>query len=344
MHIITMSGGITQLVAIGAQDEYLVGDPQVSFFRSVFKRHTNFSQMLKRQVIQGSASANNMSIVRFEKGGDMLSYVYLVEKSGSTIQQFDENKIDKVELYVGGQMIDTQDTTFSQTIWPEFFCNNESLVKQNTPTYAYPLHFSHCDNFSSALPLVALQYHDVEIRIYWSSSVSNSFECYANYIFLDEMERKWFANNPIDLLVTQTQKELASNKQTQTFSYSHPVKAIVCSANNPTSAADPKAATIKIQYNGTEIGEPKEITPHFNEIPAYYHTFNGDTSGVASSKFMIPYCLNVSSMQPSGSLNFSRLDSAVFTTSSGVFDTDLYAVNYNVLHIEGGMGGLLYAS
>ena len=62
-----MSGGITQLVAIGAQDAHLVGDPQVSFFRSNYKRHTNFAHVIDRGTIQGNPSAGGMSSVRFER-------------------------------------------------------------------------------------------------------------------------------------------------------------------------------------------------------------------------------------------------------------------------------------
>jgi hypothetical protein len=72
-----MSGGIAQLVAVGAQDAHLVGNPEVSFFRSSYKRHTNFSHVVDRQVIQGNPSNGGMSTIRFERKGDMLGYVYL---------------------------------------------------------------------------------------------------------------------------------------------------------------------------------------------------------------------------------------------------------------------------
>ncbi len=62
-----MSGGIAQLVAVGAQDAHLVGDPEVSFFRSTYRRHTNFSQTVERQVIQGALSSGGMSTIRFER-------------------------------------------------------------------------------------------------------------------------------------------------------------------------------------------------------------------------------------------------------------------------------------
>src|SRR6056300_1357060 len=107
-----MSGGIAQLVAIGAQDAHLVGQPEVSFFRSNYKRHTNFAQTVERQVIQGNPSANGMSTVRFERKGDMLGYVYVANRAGNITDWSD--RISKVEILIGGQVIDEQDYTFSE--------------------------------------------------------------------------------------------------------------------------------------------------------------------------------------------------------------------------------------
>ncbi len=100
-----MSGGITQLVAIGAQDAHIVGDPQVSFFRSSYKRHTNFTKVIDNQVIQGNPGSNNVSTVRFERKGDLLSYVYLTKKVSGALTEFDNADVDKVELLIGGQII-----------------------------------------------------------------------------------------------------------------------------------------------------------------------------------------------------------------------------------------------
>jgi len=120
-----MSGGIAQLVAVGAQDVHLVGDPQVSFFRSTYKRHTNFSQTVERQVIQGNVSNNGMSTIRFERKGDLLNYVYLMPIAGDGLSAntFTDNWTDvisKVELLIGGQVIDEQDSTYSTLIAPPF--------------------------------------------------------------------------------------------------------------------------------------------------------------------------------------------------------------------------------
>ena len=105
-----MSGGIAQLVAIGAQDAHLVGQPEVSFFRSNYKRHTNFAQTVERQAVQGNPTANGMSSIRFERKGDMLGYVYISPRAGTSTTSGDWWKsISKVELLIGGQVIDTQE-------------------------------------------------------------------------------------------------------------------------------------------------------------------------------------------------------------------------------------------
>jgi len=120
-----MSGGIAQLVAVGAQDVHLVGQPEVSFFRSTYKRHTNFSQTVERQVIQGNVSNNGMSTIRFERKGDLLNYVYLMPIKGdglsaNTFTTDWTDVISKVELLIGGQVIDEQDSTYSTLIAPPF--------------------------------------------------------------------------------------------------------------------------------------------------------------------------------------------------------------------------------
>ncbi len=165
-----MSGGIAQLVAVGAQDVHLVGQPEVSFFRSTYKRHTNFSQTVERQVIQGNVSNNGMSTVRFERKGDMLNYVYLVPNNGSATQAISDwtTVISKVELLVGGQVIDEQDSIFSTLIAPALSATSSAksisgnLFGGNGSSRFYPLRFSFCENWQSALPLISLQYHDVE--------------------------------------------------------------------------------------------------------------------------------------------------------------------------------------
>ena len=58
----------------------------------------------------------------------------------------------------------------------------------------------------------------------------------------------------------------------------------------------------------------------------------------------MPFCLDTSKLQPTGTLNFSRLDSARIVNDLNDCDDDIYAVNYNVLRIENGMGGLLYSN
>src|SRR6056300_1545358 len=125
-----MSGGIAQLVAVGAQDVHLVGQPEVSFFRSTYKRHTNFSQTVERQVIQGNVSNNGMSTIRFERKGDMLNYVYLMpiksDGTQSNIVPDWTTAISKVELLVGGQVIDDQDSFYSTQIAPTLSATSSS--------------------------------------------------------------------------------------------------------------------------------------------------------------------------------------------------------------------------
>src|SRR5210317_798244 len=357
-----MSGGIAQLVAVGAQDVHLVGDPQVSFFRSTYKRHTNFSQTTERQVIQGNVSNNGMSTVRFERKGDMLGYVYLVPNSGTAATAYSAadwmNKISKVELLVGGQVIDEQDSTYSTLIAPTLSATTSSksvagdLFGGSTNSNCYPLRFAFCENWQTALPLIALQYHDVELRITWGSAAANSsrkWDVYANYAYLDAQEREYFAGTPQNMLITQVQKATASTAKIQELNFNHPVKYLAAggSAVSILGADGGIDNKLKLQINGTDVADYKFANPNFSSVPLYYHTQNAN-SAVASDTnmklFFYPFCLDASKIQPTGTLNFSRLDSARIVNDRKTSSEDIYAVNFNVLRIENGMGGLLYSN
>ena len=341
-----MSGGIAQLVAVGAQDAHLVGQPEVSFFRSNYKRHTNFAQTVERQVIQGNPSANGMSTVRFERKGDMLGYVYISNR-GANITSW-SGQVAKVELLIGGQVIDEQEYDFSATLAPTVM--NQTYAK-STAAFSekfYPLRFSFCENAQSAIPLIALQYHDVELRITWGSSGSlkDDFEVYAQFIHLDTDERTALSSTPQNMLITQTQKAIASTSKMQELNFNHPIKCLVAADGSALSiAAD--ANKMKLQINGTDVADFKYVDPNYTAVTSYYHTTSSKDAGAAGENdkfFLYPFCLDTSKVQPTGSLNFSRLDSARLVNDTANSDDDIYAVNYNVLRIENGMGGLMYSN
>ena len=341
-----MSGGIAQLVAVGAQDAHLVGQPEVSFFRSNYKRHTNFAQTVERQTIQGNPSANGMSTVRFERKGDMLGYVYLADRSANHVAW--ETAVSKVELLIGGQVIDTQEFKFSALLAPitmdQTASKSSYVAGQGT---FYPLRFSFCENAQSALPLVALQYHDVELRITWAGTVPDDLELFAQFIHLDTDERTALSSTPQNMIVTQTQKAVASGSATQELSFNHPIKYLI--AENTVNLTKQLADTTKmrLQINGTDVADPKTVSPHFTSAPIYYHTAHGDvcTGGANNDTIiLVPFCLDTSKVQPTGSLNFSRLDSARLVVEGDTFEYDVYGVNYNILRIENGMGGLMYSN
>jgi hypothetical protein len=182
-----MSGGIVQLVATGPQDAWLTGKPEISFFRSNYKRYTHYANSVERQVIQGVPIAGGISTIRFEKKGDLLSYVYFTAKDafGTSIAQLDWTKvIDKVDLYIGGQIVDTHDIEYMTDIEPVTGAQNFSQRPLNLSSTTFnnqrmsflPLKFFFCKDWSVCLPLVALQFHDVEIRITWSANLGSSIQ------------------------------------------------------------------------------------------------------------------------------------------------------------------------
>jgi hypothetical protein len=180
-----MSGGVVQLVAVGPQDAWLTGKPEVSFYRSNYKRYTHYSNSIERQVIQGQPIAGGISTIRFEKKGDLLSYVYLNirDNNGASLVNPDWTRIiDKVELLIGGQIVDTQDIEYMTDIEPivgaqtfsQRYLNLNSSTFNNQKNSFLPLKFFFCKDWSVCLPLIGLQFHDVEVRITWSPYLSQT--------------------------------------------------------------------------------------------------------------------------------------------------------------------------
>jgi hypothetical protein len=344
-----MSSGIIQLVAIGAQDEYITGNPEISFFNSSFKRHSNFSQSIEKQTIYGSVKNNSLSTVRVARGGDLLGYTYLTADDNTQCIDIEDwtEFIESVQLVIGGQVIDEQDSIFSETVAIDTFAQNVSKSSNgshpglSSRSYFYPLRFFFCENLQSALPLVALQYHDIELRIRWGSRAEEyNWNMYSNYYYIDNEERGNIASRKNDMLIFQVQKNIASNELVQELTFNHPVKYIASSNTSSESALTAVTNRIKFDINGVDMCEYRWAKTHFVDISHYYHT-NFVTS---PDIFLYPFCATSSLHQPTGSLNFSRITSAKIYSETLPIVNPIYAVNYNILRIENGMAGLLYAN
>jgi hypothetical protein len=344
-----MSGGIAQLLSLGVQDTFIVGNPEVSYFRSVYTRHTNFSHTVEQETIEGNVQNNGTSTVRFARKGDLLSYVYFtIDVNNTAFYSTDwTTLIDKVELLIGGRVIDKQDSFFTERIAIDALAQTVSK-SSNGPhpgssgaaSYFYPLRFWFCESWQSALPLIALQYHDVELRITWGASASSyTWKCWSDYVYLDFQERSKIVGEQMDMLIYQVQKTAATGNKIQELVFSHPVKFLASSNTTTNNSLTSTTNKIKLQINGVDISDFKFGKPNFVDVPAYYHC----TNVTSPDTFLYSFALNTSSLQPSGTLNFSRLDSAYMISETDNIVDPIYAVNYNILHFENGMAGLLYA-
>ena len=181
-----MTGGLLELVAKGSQDIFLTGNPSVTFFRSVYKKHTNFSMESVQQTFEGTYDFGQNLSCTISRSGDLL-YGVVIEidlpkinglLTGTTIPWIDSIGhfiINEVYIEIGGQIIDKQYGEWME-IWNELTLNEEHKDGYNTmigrnitineeKTLIIPLQFWFCKNIGLALPLIALQYHEVKIHI-----------------------------------------------------------------------------------------------------------------------------------------------------------------------------------
>jgi hypothetical protein len=231
-----------QLVAYGAQDVYLTGNPKVTFFQAVYKRHTNFAMELIQQTTNGSPSSSGRVSVTIARNGDLVGNMHIAlqplsPNGGSTTltsnnAAFDlnwvaERAIADIELTIGGQRIDKHYQAWWR-LYSEVFLNETDkyawakMTTQSNPQLAsatpaspckvfLPLLFFFNRNPGLYLPLIALQYHEVrldfDLSVYYTNyfGTTNAFEVWANYVYLDTEERRRFAQKGHEYLIEQVQ-------------------------------------------------------------------------------------------------------------------------------------------
>jgi hypothetical protein len=252
-----MAGGLMQLVAYGAQDVYLTGNPEVTFYQAKYKRHTNFAMENIEQTVNGTAADSGRVSVTVARNGDLVGDMYLELESDiaatATAEAGDcnwvaERAISSVELSIGGQRIDKHYQKWWR-LYSELYLDEAKKATWGKMTTAadgstvyLPLVFFFNRNPGLYLPLIALQYHEVRIDIDLASDFTtflnaSVFKVWANYVYLDTEERRRFAQKGHEYLIEQVQHtgtdtvDAGSTKQVR-LSYNHPVKELVWCFSN----------------------------------------------------------------------------------------------------------------
>ena len=271
-----MGGGLMQLVAIGAQDVHLTGNPQISFFKVVYRRHTNFSMESIEQSFNGTAKPGNRVTCTVSRNGDLVTNMWLEvvlpeEDPDGNIHQYVNSVghalIEYVELEIGGQRIDKHYGEWLE-IWSELTLPEEKrqgfkeMIGRRDAYHAdssleshnlfIPLQFFFCRNPGLALPLIALQYHEVKLNIKFrdgkaliapgtgkSSDLKNfDVKLFVDYVYLDTEERQRFAQMSHEYLIEQLQHtgpESTKSDQVR-LNFNHPVKELVWAVRRTANA------------------------------------------------------------------------------------------------------------
>lgn len=272
-----MAGGLMQLVAYGAQDVYLTGNPQITFFKVVYRRHTNFSMETIEHSLNGNPNFGRRSTVCITRNGDLIKEIYLmvqlaevVPSEGSKfawVRRLGHALIDNVEVEIGGSRIDKHYGIWID-IWYELarhagdgergylkmigdvpeLTTYDSNIKKEYTLYI-PLIFWFNRHVGLALPLIALQYHEVRLHFEFARLQDlivanqcfkqNDMKCIeikdtlilVNYIYLDSEERRRFAQVGHEYLIEQLQftGEESVNCQNSKYKldFNHPTKELI---------------------------------------------------------------------------------------------------------------------
>jgi hypothetical protein len=372
-----------QLVAYGAQDVFLTGKPEITFWKGSYKMHTNFAMESIEQTFNGQADFGRRVTCTISRNGDLIHRTYLqvtlpeinqsmVPTSGTNndgvyarwLDFIGEQLIAQVEVEIGGQRIDrhygdwlhiwNQLTLTSEQLRGYFkmIGNTTQLTYITDPTFAnvsgpcassggpaqvcaprnalpettlyIPLLFWFCSNPGLALPLIALQYHEVKINIdfrpigevLWAVktlnpaatgtvSVSAAYQqslvaasLYLDYIFLDTDERRKMAQNPHEYLIEQLQftgdESVGSSANKIKLNFNHPVKELIWVVQpdaNVDYCSSLEAGSVLFKTLGAQ---PFNYTDAIDALPNAIQAFGGPTEtgaigttvGAGSSAFI----------------------------------------------------------
>jgi len=349
-----------QLVAYGAQDIYLTGNPQITFFKVVYRRHTNFAMEAIPQSFSGEVNYGKKVSCTIPRNGDLVGRCYLRLKMAAFTGGVngDVRRIIKnCELEIGGQRIDKQYYEW-QAAWQSLTYSQAqkdamSIVSVGTGTandyYYLPLDFFFCRHAGLALPLIALQYHEVKITLELAAGVGNlskngalqtavtdgdisSGELLVDYFYLDTDERRRFAQVSHEYLIEQVQHtgtvSLAvgtSTTKNVKLNFNHPVKELIWSIDAKTGTDLAYVNTAKLQLNGHD--RFKELDgDYFMHVQRLQHHTGpvGSMSGASAARartcgvqtlgdtgyYCYSFAIRPEEHQPSGTCNFSRIDNA----------------------------------
>lgn len=355
-----MTGGLMQLVAYGAQDIFLTGNPQITFWKVVYRRHTNFAMESIEQTFNGTVGPSNRVTATIARTGDLVHKMYLEMDADGTVLESSDLRlaIDNVELEIGGQRIDRQYGRWLK-VWGELTTPSgvkagydRLVLNDGTDRKQYvPLSFWFCRNPGLALPLIAMQYHEVKVNVefasYGAGAITNC-ALWVDYVYLDTDERRRFAQVSHEYLIEQVQHTGADTVSDGTnnirLNFNHPVKELVWTVDEGSYGSDVTHALL--QLNGHDRFRQRESL-YFTHVQPYQH--HSRVPGADEVPFYVnvySFALKPEEHQPSGTCNFSRIDNATLqlTTGNSATTARIYAVNYNVLRVMSGMAGLAYSN
>jgi len=371
-------------------------------------RHTNFAIESIDQVFQGQAGYGQRVTCTLGRNGDLVTNLVLevtLRKGSNGAFYPAEHLLKEVVLEIGGQKVDTVTNTWLR-LYDELYRKVDAREAYSQMTdfadddpvgtvkrfyVVIPFWFSNGD-LPNALPLISLQYHEVTLHFKFEDAanipgIDPTFEpeiiLWADYVFLDNDERRWFAQAPHEYLIEQTQTckqpvgvDTAPKTSYVPLTFNHPVKylAWVLKPGDTThgiftsnqvglesrEAAGPVDAC-GLQLNGTDRFKPRKGSYFRLQHPVLVF-------GQAPSVGVYVYSFAIAPARPvpSGSMNFSRIDQArlILTTKAAVLASlndpakenetlatatnlqqlEIYARNHNILRIASGMAGMVYSN
>jgi len=381
-----MGGGLIQLLAVGIQDIYLIGNPQITFFKTVFKKHTNYAMESMQQTVDGRPDFGQQVQVTIERKGDLVKDIILeillpvLPTNYYWTNGIGNVLIKQVDLEIGGQLIDKHYSEWFD-IWSQLTVNESKIGAYNTMVGNYntassakdsakkqlrlyvPMCFWFNRDYAMALPLIALQFHEVVLKITFRNLINcykndttpmaplltnisiQGFSVWADYILLDMEERRKFAQTQHEYLIEQLQFAgdefipKTQNSISKSLAFNHPVKELfwihvpndyiqanILTGNDLLNYALPNDELDTFNEAVLQLNGVNRFDVRYANYFRLVQNYQFHSHFSPKNIYTYSFCIYPEKQQPTGSCNMSKIT-----------NINLYIDYYNINHSQNDM-------
>jgi len=342
-------GSMIQLESRGKEDlKYLSSTPEITLFKTMYRRHTNFAVESIENNFDGFIGPNSKVSISIDRKGDLMHKTWIEVKNVSG-DLYD--MIKNVTVYIGNRKIDSHTSEWMRIVKNIKIDNEKRKIldviskSATTSLIRIPLSFWFCNDYGNSIPLIHLNEDEVKITIEFNNVPSSALlSLWVDYVYLDLNERNDLAQNTHEYLIEQVQTtglEYIDTVQTEIETdFNNAIKEVIWKLDD---VNHDKITQAVLLLDEKQLFNPRD-GGYFSHIQRY-SLYSNSKYPTDKTLYMHSFAMEPNKHnQPTGTINIDgKVLTLIFTGTHGSGATCvIYAVNYNILTFKDGRAFIKY--